>query len=110
MNAPLLLSIIGSLLIVGPANGQGVSNGGTLRKVVRARGAEGSSFAKAIVIYASDWENGIPKEYQYLSTHFPGSKPINHTRQYYTHYTYDIITFTADGKKHALYFSYRVSQ
>ena len=110
MNVLLPVLLIGLLFLGGTACGQGISNGGTRRTVFRERGGKGSSYTKAIVIHARDWESGIPKEYQYLSSHFPGSKSISHTRQLYTHYTYDIVTFTtADGKKRALYFSYRVT-
>jgi hypothetical protein len=110
MSRLLLSSIIGPLMLAGMASGQGISANGTRRwKVPRERGPEGSSFNKAIVIYASDWESGVPQEYHYLATHYPGSKATNYTRQMYTHYTYDIITFTAaDGKQRILYFSYRV--
>jgi hypothetical protein len=103
----LLVYIIGSVIASGVTSGQGVSAGGTTRKFVGTE--KGASFANPIVIYVSNEKSGVASEYNYLSVHFPGSKPINHTRQFATNRTYDIITFTAaDGKRRLLYFDYRI--
>ena len=109
MKRLVLLSIIGSVIASGSANGQfGVSSpGGTTRKFAAARGALGSSYDKAITIEARDETSGVKSEYAYMQRHFPNCKPINHVREYYHKKTYDIIIFTGpDGKKGAVYFKY----
>lgn len=101
--------MVGSLAAASTAHGQmGVTNGGTTRKFVSVTGGNGSSFGKAIVIHAHDWTSGVDTEYAYVSSHFPGAKVVNFSRQYSLRTTYDIITFTTrDGKTQVLYFDYR---
>jgi hypothetical protein len=111
MNRLILVCTIVCSIGSTPVNGQieASSHGGTIRKFVVPPGGPGSSYAKAVVITASDDTSGIGSEYRYLSAHFPGSKPINHGREFYTKRTYDIITFTTpDSQKRALYFEYHI--
>ena len=110
MKRPLLLfCALCLLLVVNAAQGQiGVfSKGATNRKVEKSGGGPGSTYNKAISIHAADWKSGVATEYSYIQTHFPGSKALNHAREYYTDKTFDVITFTtADGVKRAVYFRY----
>src|SRR5437868_3439502 len=86
----------------------GITANGTLRPGIPA-GGPGSSYTKAVPIYARDGASGVPSEYRYLSAHFPGSKPINHNREFYTDRMYDVLTFaTVDGKTSRLIFDYRI--
>jgi len=111
MNRTALLCFIVSWFVCMSGYGQGaITANGTLRKSA-PRGGPGSSYANAVTIYASDANSGVASEYRYLSAHFPGSKPINHSREYYTNRKYDVLTFaTPDGKTSRLYFDYRISR
>jgi hypothetical protein len=88
----------------------GIQAGGTTRTFATPPGGPGSSYNKAIVIHGSKSDSGVRSEYGYLAAHFPGSKALNHSREYYTKRTYDVLTFvTHDGQKRALYFEYQYS-
>jgi len=86
-----------------------IQTGGTIRKLNAPPGGPGSSYQRAIPITASDERSGVPSEYAYLAKNFPGSKPINHSREWYTGRRYDVITFTTSGgQKRNLFFAYKV--
>ena len=86
----------------------GITANGTTRKYATPPGGPGSSYQKAIIIQSADWTSGLTNEYNYVQSHFPGCKIVNHSREYYTGRTYDIISFTArDGSRGAMYFNYR---
>jgi hypothetical protein len=86
----------------------GITAHGTTRKYATPPGGPGSSYQKAIIIHSADWSSGVNTEYNYVQSHFPGCKIVNHAREYYTGKTYDIITFTArDGTRGTKYFDYR---
>ena len=105
-----VLGLVVFCFVYASAYGQGpVTANGSLRKTDTSSGGQGSSYAKAVMIYARDENGGVASEYRYLSAHFPGSKPINHNREFYTNKRYDVLTFaTADGKTSRLYFDYRI--
>ena len=86
--------------------------GGTVRRQSgSSKAGPGSSYRKAIPIHSADYTSGVKSEYGYLAAHFPGAKPVNHGREYYTKRTYDVITFvTPDGERRALYFELFVSK
>jgi hypothetical protein len=111
MNRITVLCVVVFWFLCASTYGQGpITANGTLRKSTPP-GGPGSSYANAVTIYASDANSGVASEYQYLSAHFPGSKPINHSREYYTNRKYDVLTFaTPDGKTRRLYFDYRISR
>ena len=108
MKKYLLFWTVCCWLLAAAANGQmSIPTGGTTRKYATPPGGPGSSYAKAIPIHAPDWKSGVNAEYNYLRTHFPSSKAVNHAREFYTDKTYDVITFTtSDGTRRALYFRY----
>src|SRR5689334_3170624 len=86
----------------------GITAHGTTRTYTTPPGGPGSSYQKAIVIHSTDWSSGVNTEYNYVQSHFPGCKIVNHAREFYTGKTYDIITFMSrDGAKAAMYFNYR---
>src|ERR1043165_7071472 len=74
-----------------------IPSGGTIRKLNAPPGGPGSSYHRAIPITAADENSGVPAEYAYLARNFPGSKPVNHSREWYTGRRYDVITFTTRG-------------
>jgi len=107
-----LLILCGALLAVIQANAQmEIQSGGTIRRLNAPPGGPGSSYHKAIPITASDEQSGVKSEYAYLARNFPGSKPINHSREWYTGRRYDVITFTSSsGEKRILFFAYKISR
>jgi hypothetical protein len=109
MRRVLLPFAICLLSAVSVADAQiGITAHGTTRKYVTPPGGPGSSYQKAIIIHSPDWSSGVNSEFNYVQSHFPGCKIVNHSREYYTGKTYDIITFTArDGTRGAMYFNYR---
>ena len=109
MNRTTALCVVVFWFLCASSYGQGaITANGTLRKSTPP-GGPGSSYRNAVTIYASDDNNGVASEYRYLSAHFPGSKLINRTREFYTNRTYDVLTFaTPDGKTSRLYFDYRI--
>jgi len=109
MKRLLFLAVAGSLLAAHTVSAQFSvsSNSGTIRKRNNS-GGPGANYSKAIIIHSTDWKSGIATEYNYVRTHFPNCKAINHIREFYTGKTYDIITFTEpSGEKRAVYFNYR---
>src|SRR3954467_5843773 len=107
----IYLSLSLTLLGAFPINAQiGIESGGTTRTFINPPGGPGSSYNRAIVIHGSKSNNGISSEYSYLATHFPGSKPLSLSPEYYTKRAYHILTFlTPSGQRRALYFEYRYS-
>jgi len=88
-----------------------IPSGGTIRKLNAPPGGPGSSYYRAIPITASDETSGVASEYAYLARNFPGSKAINHSREWYTGRRYDVITFTTSGgEKRILFFAYKISR
>src|SRR4051812_32320227 len=86
-----------------------IQTGGTIRKMNAPPGGPGSSYQRAVPITAPNDTSGVNSEYAYLTKNFPGSKPINHSREWYTGRRYDVITFTTSGgQKRILFFVYRV--
>jgi hypothetical protein len=106
MKHVILLSLTLTLLCTLSISAQiGISSGGTTRKFVTPPGGPGSSYNKAISIHGTKKDSGVHAEYAYLASHFPGAKPLNHSREFYTYRMYDVITFqTSAGEKRALYF------
>ena len=107
-----LLVLCGALcaLAVAPLGAQmEIPSGGTIRKLNVPPGGPGSSYQRAIPITAPDERSGVQTEYAYLAKNFPGSKPINHSREWYTGRRYDVITFTTSGgQKRTLFFAYKI--
>ena len=106
MKNVILLSLAFTLPSTVPMSAQiGISSGGTTRTFVTPPGGPGSSYNKAISIHGTKKDTGVHAEYAYLASHFPGAKPLHHSREFYTYRMYDVITFqTAAGQKRALYF------
>src|SRR5207248_6979662 len=106
----LIITLLGSDTVNAQFAAQ--STGGTVRRQFGdSKAGPGSSYRKAIPIHSSDYTSGVNSEYRYLAAHFPGAKPVNHGREYYTKRTYDVITFvTSDGQRRALYFELFVSK
>jgi hypothetical protein len=110
MNRLLILCLPLCCLAVIPLSAQmGMTTGGTVRKLYAPPGGPGSSYQRAIPITAPDETSGVKSEYAYLTKNFPGSKPINHSRESYTGRTYDVITFTTSGgQKRTVFFTYMI--
>src|SRR4051812_26302830 len=65
----------------------------------------GSSYARAIVVPASDEMAGVRYEHDYIRTHYPGSRFLSQGLSTHGGKPYDTMTFgTSDGKQHTLYF------
>ena len=94
-----------------PLHGQmEIPTGGTIRKLNAPPGGPGSSYQRALPITARDETSGVKTEYAILAKTFPGSKPLNHSREWYTGRRYDVISFTtAGGERRWLYFRYIIS-
>lgn len=68
-------------------------------------GGDGSSIGQAVVVQATNEQQGTTAEYVWLQDHFPGF----HRENQYVHgengHTYDEFAIvTADGRKHSVYF------
>ena len=111
MNHLLILCATLCCFIVTGANAQmEIPTGGTIRKTNAPPGGPGSSYQRAIPVTARDATSGVRTEYAILAKSYPGSKPTNHSREYYTGRRYDVITFsTAGGEKRSIYFRYTIS-
>ena len=106
----LLILALCSFIVTGASAQMEIPTGGTIRKTNAPPGGPGSSYQRALPITARDQTSGVRTEYAILAKTYPGSKPTNHSREYYTGRRYDVITFTtAGGEKRWMYFRYTVS-
>src|SRR4051812_38747841 len=110
INRSLMLCAVLCCLAVVSLNAQTeIQTGGTIHKANAPPGGPGSSYQRAIPITAPDETSGVKSEYAYLARNFPGSKPINHSREWYTGRKYDVITFaTSGGQTRTLFFAYAI--
>jgi hypothetical protein len=66
---------------------------------------DGSSYAKAILIVASNDTAGAAQESEWIRERFPGYRMGKQSTSFYRDKAYDIVSFTdAHGVKHRVYF------
>lgn len=67
--------------------------------------SDGSSFEKAIVINAANEMDGVPAEYEWLKSHYPGYKLKLQKLVMHNEKPYDLLTIiTKKGEEKTIYF------